>query len=83
MERNITVLQLSVLMSAYTNGNYDTYDDTPIYRDQVEHLLDVGLIVAKNHSTLDYKYTCTAKGIFYMEYLLSTPFPSQKWEIAR
>lgn len=84
---SITNLQLSVIMSAYTNGPYDYFPDTETYREQVTILLDEGIIepspVRANNNL--YKYCITEKGKFYLENLLAIPFPveTKSWEIPK
>lgn len=95
MERQISILQLSVLMSASTGiGAYDMHYNGPspyvrqgpnneTYRIQCTHLLDCGMIT-KNWEG-NYPYKITDKGRFYLEHLLSTPFPIEEksWVIPK
>lgn len=80
----ISNLQLSVIMSAYCGNDMycSGYSDTPTLREQTAALLDANIIRTKTANELKeggcFNFAITDKGRFYLDHLLSTPFPIEE-----
>lgn len=81
----MTNLQLIVMISAYCGtGQFDTFPDTEIYRDQITQLLNDGMITPNlNVPANCYRYKATPKGRFWLDHVLKIPYPVmiEAWEI--
>lgn len=66
------------MIAAYCgNSEIDFYKDTDTYRNQVAALLNAGMLQSNTRSPagFGYKFQCTAKGKFWLDFVLNTPYP--------
>lgn len=81
----MTNLQLTVMIAAYCGSpDTDHYKDTEVYRDQVESLLNDGMIKPSHNIPNYYKFAITDKGKFWLDTVLKMPYPVEikEWRIS-
>lgn len=77
----MTTLQLSIIISAYTNNSgYDIFDrTTEVYQRQRDILHDEGMIVSRTmNNPAEYPFSLTEKGETWYKHILEIPFPIMK-----
>jgi len=79
---SVTPLHLEIVMHYATRGNDMENIAAPATSQYVRELILAGMVESiKNDAGATRSYKTTDRGMVWLDYLLTVPFPKQKWVI--